>query len=38
MCGRSGIGPQEQLREKGIPVVRDMPAVGNFLVSIDLSP
>ncbi|KAI1795254.1 alcohol oxidase [Ganoderma leucocontextum] len=27
----SGLGPKEHLREKGIPVVRDMPAVGSHL-------
>ncbi|KAI0753766.1 alcohol oxidase [Fomes fomentarius] len=27
----SGIGPKEHLITKGVPVVRDMPAVGNYL-------
>lgn len=28
----SGLGPKEHLREKGIPIVRDLPAVGKHLV------
>ena len=34
----SGIGPRDHLLTKGIPVLRDLPAVGSYLVRVNALP